>query len=329
MNFFSHIELPKSSIKITYHDLNMLFGSCFAENIGHKLIESKFRTDLNPFGILYNPASIALSIRRLMDHKKWENEELFFSDGLYHSFGHHSCFSDVSPEACLHKINERLIISAGNLRKTSKLFITFGTAYVFRLQETGQVVANCHKLPAKLFIRERLTVQQIVTLWEKLLTDLSGMNKELTIFFTVSPVRYWQDGVHENQLSKSILLLAVEQLNALFPGRSVYFPAYELMMDELRDYRFYAEDLCHPSNTAIQYIWERLTETWMDELTQRLMKEIDEIKKALNHKPFNQRNDAYKHFLSQLLLQIEQLNEKMPYICFAEEVLALRNQIKP
>ena len=320
MIFFSHIEIPKSSIKISYHDPVMLFGSCFAENIGNKFIAYKFQTDLNPFGILYNPESIALSIRHLMENKRWESEELILHDGFYHSFSHHSSFSDISKEVCLRKINERLTISAVNLQKTSKLFITWGTAYVYRLKETGQVVANCHKLPAELFIRERLSIPQIVEKWNALLACLFEMNKELTLFFTVSPVRYWQDGVHENQLSKSMLLLAVEQLQARFPERIVYFPAYELMMDELRDYRFYAEDFCHPSDTAIQYIWERITETYMNEQTKQLMIEVDQIKKALNHRPFNQQSESYKQFISQTLLKIEQLSEKMPYICFKNEI---------
>ena len=320
MNFFARIELPQSSIEISYHDLNMLLGSCFAENMGNRFIENKFQTDLNPLGILYNPESIAMSIRRLLENRRWEGEELFRHEGLYHSFGHHSSFSDISKENCLHKINERLSFSAGNIPKTNNLFITFGTAYVYRLKETGQVVSNCHKLPAQLFMRERLTVQQIVEKWRTLLADLFETNKELIIFFTVSPVRYWQDGVHENQLSKSILLLAIEQLQTLFPKRTVYFPAYELMMDELRDYRFYAEDFCHPSNTAIQYIWERFTDTYMNEHTQQLMKEIGRIKKALNHKPLNQQSESYRQFISQTLLKIEQLREKMPYICFENEL---------
>ena len=320
MHFFSHIELPKSSIEISYHDLNMLFGSCFAENLGNKFIENKFQTDLNPFGILYNPESIAMSIRRLMDNKRWDGDELYFYDGLYHSFGHHSRFSNISKEACLHKINERMTISTGNLQKARNLYVTWGTAYVYRLKETGQVVANCHKLPAKLFARERLTVQQIVEQWEALLSSLFTMNKEVSLFFTVSPVRYWQDGVHENQLSKSILLLAVEQLQKRFPERIVYFPAYELMMDELRDYRFYADDFCHPSDTAIQYIWERFMDTYMNEQTKQWMIEVGQIKKALNHKPLNKQSESYKQFISQTLLKIEQLSEKMPYICFENEL---------
>jgi hypothetical protein len=320
MNFFSHIELPKSLIDISYFDLNMFLGSCFAENIGSKFIENKFQVDLNPFGVIYNPESIALSIKRLMENNLLDGKELFSHEGLYHSFSHHSCFSDTSKEACLQKINERIALSAANLKKTNRLFITFGTAYGYRLVETGQVVANCHKLPAHLFLRKRLSINQIVERWETLLSDLFKMNKELKLIFSVSPVRYWQDGVHENQLSKSTLLLAIEELRVLFPDGIVYFPAYELMLDELRDYRFYAEDLFHLSDTAIQFIWERLVDTCMNEQTKQLMKEVGQIQKALRHKPFNHQNESHKQFILQTLLKMEHLSAKMPYLCFKNEI---------
>jgi len=319
MDFFSRIEFPNTSVDISYHARYMLFGSCFAENIGKMFLEYKFQADVNPFGVLYNPESIARSIIRLMEKRTWGSEELFFYDGSYHSLEHHGCFSDISNESCLQKINNRLFTSIANLLNTSRLFITFGTAYVYRLKATGQIVANCHKLPSKLFVRERLSIRQIVESWTELLFHLFEINQNLIVFFSVSPVRYWQDGVHENQLSKSILLLAIEELQARFPNHIVYFPAYELMMDELRDYRFYAEDLFHPSDTAIQYIWERFTETYMNKQTHQLMKEINQIRKAINHRPLNPKSESYKQFIAQTLIQIERLNEKMPYICFEKE----------
>ena len=325
MIFFSHIELPKSFIDISYLDFNMFLGSCFAENMGNKFVEHKFPVDLNPFGVLYNPASIACSIKRLMENKLFDGEELFFHEGLYHSFSHHSIFSDTSKEACLQKINRRIALSTDNLKKTNRLFITFGTAYAYRLMETDRVVANCHKLPAHLFVRKCLSIKQIVEQWEELLSDLLRMNKGLKLIFSVSPVRYWQDGVHENQLSKSILLLAIEELRVRFPDEIVYFPAYELMLDELRDYRFYAEDLFHLSDMAIQFIWERLVDTCMNEQTKQLMKEVSQIRKALNHKPFNCKNESYKQFISQTLLKIEQLSTKTPYLCFKNEIEEMKH----
>ena len=328
MNFFSHIALPKDLIDISYLDLNMFIGSCFAENIGNKFIENKFQVDLNPFGVLYNPESIAISIKRLMGNNLFDCEELFFHEGLYHSFSHHSAFSDPLQENCLQKINERLTLSTDNLKKTNRLFITFGTAYAYRLVETGKVVANCHKLPANLFTRMRLSVNQIVETWEELLAGLFAMNMELKLVFSVSPVRYWQDGVHENQLSKSILLLAIEELRMRFPDEIVYFPAYELMLDELRDYRFYAEDLFHLSDMAIQFIFERLVDTCMNEQTKQLMQEVSRIQKSLKHRQFCPRNESNKQFISQTLLKMEQLNAKMPYLCFKNEIEEIKRCLR-
>ena len=327
MVFFSHIELPKSLVDISHQDFNMFLGSCFAENIGNKFIEHKFQVDLNPFGVLYNPESIYLSIKRLIENNPVGDEELFFHEGLHHSFSHHSSFSGTSKEACLQKINKQIALSVNNLKKTNRLFITFGTAYAYRLAETEQVVANCHKLPAKFFTRKRLSIQQIVESWEKLLADLFTINKELKLIFSVSPVRYWQDGVHENQLSKSILLLAIEELQMRFPDEIVYFPAYELMLDELRDYRFYADDLFHLSEMAIQFIWERLVDTCMNEQTKQLIKEISKIRKSLYHKTFNYNNESYKQFISQTLLKTELLSAKTPYLCFKNEIEELNQRL--
>jgi hypothetical protein len=259
-----------------------------------------------------------------MDNKLIDGDDLFFHEGLYHSFNHHSSFSDSSQEGCLQRINDRLTLSAANIKKTSRLFITFGTAYGYRLAETGQIVANCHKLPAHHFVRNRLSIRQIVERWEMLLTDLFAINKEIKLIFSVSPVRYWQDGVHENQLSKSILLLAIEELKALFPDEIVYFPAYELMLDELRDYRFYADDLFHLSASAIQFIWERLVDSCMNVQTKQLVQEVSQIQKSLNHRFLNSHNASNKRFLSQTLLKIEQLNAKMPYLCFENEITQIK-----
>ncbi|MDR2765178.1 MAG: GSCFA domain-containing protein [Tannerella sp.] len=298
----------------------MLLGSCFAENIGKRLTDGKFNVDVNPFGILYNPASTAEAIKRLLQPEVWSEKDLFFHEGLYHSWAHHSRFSAVTPAQSLHKINERLRAAAEHLRQTDWLLVTFGTAYVYRLKETGQVVANCHKLPDRMFVRERLSVSQIVETWEELLARLWRIRPAMKMLFTVSPVRHWKDGAHENQLSKSILLLAIEQLQAQHPQQVLYFPAYELMMDELRDYRFYAEDMLHPSEVAVQYLWERFAETWLDAAARETLEKVREIQQALNHRPLNPQNELYKQFLSQTLLKIERLCAKNPYLCLENEV---------
>jgi hypothetical protein len=214
------------------------------------------------------------------------------------------------------------------LRTASYLVVTFGTAYVYRLKKNGMVVANCHKLPASDFVRERLTVGDIVDEWSVLLEDLWRVNPSLKIICTVSPVRHGKDGAHPNQISKATLLLAEEVLTGQYSGQVSYFPAYEIMMDELRDYRFYAEDMIHPSSQAIDYIWERFGDTYMDQETRSLMKEVDLVNRNLNHTPFNTANESYKNFLMQTLLKIRQLQSKNPYICLSKEEEEIEKYLK-
>jgi hypothetical protein len=325
MNFHTPIAVPgpPDGAGITYRDAVMLLGSCFAENIGARLTGGKFNADVNPFGILYNPASTADALGRLLQPEAWSEKDLFFHEGLYHSRAHHSRFSAVSPAESLRKINGRLHAAAAHLRQTDWLLVTFGTAYVYRLKETGQVVANCHRLPDRMFVRERLSVAQIADTWDELLTRLWHMRPAMKALFSVSPVRHRKDGAHENQLSKSVLLLAVERLQERHPGRALYFPAYELMMDELRDYRFYAADMLHPSETAVQYIWERFAETWLDAGARETLEKVTEIQRALNHRPLNPQSEPYKQFLSQILLKVERLCAKNPYLCLENEVKQL------
>lgn len=324
MFFFTHLKLPASAIKIAHQDCILLLGSCFTESIGSLLSEHKFQTDINPFGVLYNPLSISTAIDSLLNPTVKTEKELFYHEGLYHCFTHHSSFSADSAENCLKNINNRTDIAAKNLENANRLFITFGTACVYRLKRTGEIVANCHKLPANQFNHSRLSVSDIVNVWNRLLSSLFERNKELKIIFTVSPIRHWKDGAHENQLSKSTLLLAIEQIQKQYPEQISYFPAYELMMDELRDYRFYAEDMCHPSITAIQYIWKRFIETHTSHSTQQLVQEVESILKSANHKPFNPESEPYKQFVTQTLLKIERLTQKRPYLCFGKEIEMLK-----
>ena len=303
-----------------------MLGSCFAENIGKKLEENKFKTDLNPFGTLYNPSSIAEAIRMLLYPERFTGDDLFRHEGVYHSFSHHGRFSSPSETECLENINGRLFSSAEIIRKARRMIITLGTAWVYRLRSTGKIVSNCHKLPEKMFDRQMLSVDEITTEWKSLLLSLWEQNPELKILFTVSPIRHWKDGAHGNQLSKATLLLAVEQLQKDFPEQTAYFPAYEIMMDELRDYRFYADDMLHPSLQAVEYIWERFTETMLSRETQAILKEWKDIQKAINHKPFQPKSEAYKHFISQTLLKMERLNEKFPYFDMTNEIAVIKKK---
>jgi len=306
----------------------MFLGSCFAGNIGAKMTEYRFNVSVNPFGALYNPFSLAAGFRRLLEPTPFNAEDLFHHNGLYHSFMHHGDFSDVSEAGCVSKINESLSSAAKRLRNASYLVVTFGTSYVYCLKSSGQVVANCHKLPAAQFSHELLTVDMIVEEWSDLLKRIKRENPLLKVIFTVSPIRHWKDGAHFNQISKATLLLAEHALVEQNPDYISYFPAYELMLDELRDYRFYAEDMLHPSTVAVDYIWERFYNTYMNAETKKILNEVGVINKALNHRPLNPSVDTYKVFLMQTLLKIQSLQSKCPYICLSIEEYKLKSKLR-
>lgn len=324
MEFRTLVDLPTKELSITHSDKILLLGSCFSENIGKRLVASKFNCELNPFGVLYNPFSIANAIECLQEKTTFSVSSLFEYRGLYHSFMHHGSFSAASFEVCLTNINERLLSATNQFSELNYLLITFGTAYVYQYNESGEVVANCHKLPDNKFTRRLLTVDQIVTKYRLLITDLLNNNTDLKILFSVSPIRHIKDGMHQNQLSKSTLLLAIDMLKQEFPDSVYYFPSYEIVVDELRDYRFYAEDMLHPSLVAVNYLWESFVNSYLSAHTQQIMKEWDEINKALQHKPFRPESEQYKRFLTQIVLKIEQLKRKYPFLDVEKEIRLCR-----
>ena len=328
MDFYTHVILSPPVFGFTYEDPILLMGSCFVEHIGAKLEEAKFQIDLNPFGTLYNPASIAQALKRLLHPEPFLPEDLFQANGLYHSFNHHSRFSAETEEACLRIINERLEASARFLRDSKRLIITFGTAWVYRLKDTGEIVANCHKMPEKMFVRSRLTIGEIVGIFNDVLEDLWLYFPDVTVLFTVSPIRHWKDGAHGNQLSKATLLLAIDELTRRYPSQTAYFPAYEIMMDELRDYRFYADDMLHPSEAAIGYIWEQFRHYAFSAETENAFAACEAIAKAIRHRPFNPQSEAYRQFILQTLLKMERLNEKFPFFDFSKERMLLKSKLK-
>ena len=326
MEFYTRITIPKAPFTFSYPEQIQLFGSCFVENIGKKLEENHFQIDLNPFGTLYNPLSIAEAIRKLLHPEQFTRDQIFQHEGIYHSFSHHSRFSSPSETDCLKQINERLFHSAEIIRKVQRMIITFGTAWGYQLKSSGQVISYCHKLPEKFFRRERLSVETIVTTWKELLLSLWEQNPEVKILFTVSPIRHWKDGAHGNQLSKATLLLAIDQLQQEFPESVNYFPAYEILLDELRDYRFYTDDMLHPSPQAVEYIWEQFSKNLFSQETLHLLKEWQEIQKAIQHKPFQPESETYKRFISQTLLKMERLNEKFPFFDITNEIEILKKK---
>jgi len=285
MKFRTELSVPTDDFKISHADAVSMLGSCFVENISAKMSGAGFNIDVNPFGMIYNPLSLSQNLTRLINKQLYTENELFREKDLFHSFSHHSRFSGTSLPEAMEKINSRLEYSSAFLRKSTILVITFGTAFVYRLRATGAVVSNCHKLPASLFIHERIYLDDIATEWNNLIARLKRFAPGIKILFTVSPLRYLKDGFHENQLSKATLLLAIEKLVRENPD-VYYFPAYEILMDDLRDYRFYAEDLIHPSQQAVDYIWEKFSEVYFDRETQKAVREFESIERASNHKPF-------------------------------------------
>lgn len=327
MELSTRINLPKPPFTLSYTDKLLLLGSCFADNIGQKLADSKFNVVVNPFGTLYNPSSIASALEILEGGRLYTSADLFLYQGLYHSFDHHSRFSASSEEACLQQINRQLAAVRKELAQVNTAVVTLGTSFIYQLKETGRVVANCHKLPEKYFSRRRYSVEEITAACSRIVCRLQSIRPDMRIIFTVSPIRHWKDGAHENQLSKATLLLAVNAIRQIYPNAVAYFPAYEIMMDELRDYRFYADDMLHPSPLAVEYIWERFSESFIDRDSREAMKEWDDVRKALNHRPFNPESEAYRKFIVQTLLKIERITKNFSSFDTENEIKALKSKL--
>ncbi len=318
--YFTEIEIEDFGWRMTYQDQLMLMGSCFAENIGEKLKGLKFDTDLNPFGIIYNPMSVAKSIKMLLSDKTYRQDDLFEHRGIWGSFDHHGRFSSTSVEETLLRINQQLEHSRNTIRNAGYLIVTFGTSWAYELRSTSQVVSNCHKFPATDFNRFRLTTEEIVEEYVGLLKSLWAVNKELKVLFTVSPIRHWKDGASGNQLSKATLLLAVDQvINEFGNERCAYFPSYEIVMDELRDYRFYAPDMLHLNQVAVDHIWNKFSDSMISGDSLKLSKRILKILKAVDHRPFNSDSSEYRRFLIGNIETIKEFTRQYPYVDLKNE----------
>ena len=273
MELMTRIEIPQSEWKIKTGAKVLLVGSCFADEMGEKMMRGGLEVMVNPFGTLYNPASIAASLLRSISEKEYtpSSVELVQGelDGMWHSWMHHSSFSSLDMATLVERMNGTIHRVADFLREADVLIVTLGTAIIYRLKDTGMLVANCHKQPDVLFLRERMNAYDIVDQWQMLLQLLESVNPKLKVLFTVSPIRHKRDGYHANQISKGILLQAVDEIidSKSSTIKCDYFPSYEIMMDELRDYRFYADDMIHPSEKAVEYIWQLFQDTYFDNKT--------------------------------------------------------------
>ena len=277
MEFRTKVHIHNKGISLSHRYKYLLLGSCFSDSIGDKLMNAGFDCVANPFGALYNPLSImnALSMR----------------DDEFYRWTQKSC-DDLNFDQVIHT--------------TNVFILTFGTAWVYELKETGHVVANCKKQPDTLFLRRRITIDEIIEKYAQFIENTVVPNHK-TILFTVSPIRHKKDGLHENQLSKSILLLAIDSLCKAYPNNCYYFPSYEIMLDELRDYRFYTDDMLHPSQVAVQYIWECFQQTYFCPKTIEFIEQFEHLNRILHHQPLDASNTAHQQLVAQTIEQINQL----------------------
>ncbi|WP_338357296.1 GSCFA domain-containing protein [Yeosuana marina] len=319
MNLQTQIPLEKQSKNlIDYYSNVLLLGSCFSDNIGKKLDYFKFQNTQNPFGILFHPKAIETLIVHAIEEKTYSETDIFFHNEQWHCFDSHSKLSNTSKEDLLNDLNAIIKTTSKQIHASTHIVITLGTAWMYRFIETNAVVANCHKVPQKQFVKELMGIEAITQSLENIIKLVKNVNSEVTIIFTVSPVRHLKDGFVENTQSKSHLITAIHRVLSLqAQSRDLYyFPSYEIMMDELRDYRFYNEDMVHPNQTAINYIWERFKKVWIWKEASKTMDEIDVIQKGLQHKPFNPNSEAHQKFLKNLEFKKSQLQSKFPHILF-------------
>jgi hypothetical protein len=313
--FFTPVDAPKSSSQISHNHTILCIGSCFAETMGGLLEERLFKACINPFGILFNPASMAKSLQRLQSRQSYSEEDLFCADGLWRSWDHHGSFAVTSVAECLNAINARFQQGCKALAHCDVLVITLGTALAYVHSKTGAIVANCHKQPSSLFTRRMLSIEEIVLDWSSVLTRLFAERPNCSCIATISPVRHVKNGAHENLVSKSILVCALHELQKSFPRLS-YFPSYEIMMDELRDYRFYGRDMAHPTDVAVDYLWDRFVESCVEEKSKLFIQEWESVRKAMHHHVSGRYAEATQDFALAQLQTISLLTKKYPEINF-------------
>jgi lysophospholipase L1-like esterase len=317
VNLQTKIPLTKQSNNlIDYHSDILLIGSCFSENIGKKLEYFKFQNLQNPFGILFHPKAIENLIANAINKKEYSENDIFFHNEQWHCFDAHSKLSSTSKEDLLCHLNRQIESTYQQINKSSHIIITIGTAWVYKHIESNSIVANCHKVPQKQFEKELLFVDEISNSLKNIVDLIRSINKNTSVIFTVSPVRHLKDGFIENTLSKAHLIAAIHKLIPPLGVRGLYFPSYEIMMDELRDYRFYSEDMIHPNQTAINYIWDKFQEVWISKDTSKTMDDVDAIQKGLQHKPFNPNSEAHLIFLQSLELKKSKLQSQFSQIVF-------------
>jgi GSCFA family len=313
MQYRTTLTIPKSSFDLNYETPLLMLGSCFTENIGAKIQSLHFPVLTNPFGIVYNPVSIAKNINYLMTDDLFSDKDVFKEGDLWHSWQHHSRFSSPDKAEILRGINAEIEAARNHFSKTKTLILTLGTANVFIEKKSNQVVANCHRVPPQYFDKKRLTVEDVVLDLTSVFKKIWTQSIDCQIVVTVSPIRHLRDGLIENNRSKAVLILACAALCELFPNVH-YFPAYELVIDDLRDYRFNAPDMMHPTEQAIDYIWQHFMDTFFNEKTKKITEDIHKINLMKQHRPLHPNTESYQQFVDNLQKKIDVLQKKYPFL---------------
>jgi hypothetical protein len=316
MQFRTPIPISESIFPIDYNSKIMSIGSCFAVNMAEKFNSFKFQNSCNPFGIIFNPVSIERLVERIVNKELFTESDIFFHNDLWHCFEVHSELSNPNKEAFLDSLNQLIHSTNQHITESTHFLFTYGTAWVYRNIESKQIVANCHKVPQKQFAKELLAIETIQTAIQNTFSLIHSINPETKFMFTVSPVRHIKDGFVENTLSKSHLISAIHSTHNSQLITYNYFPSYEIMMDELRDYRFYAEDMLHPNPVAIDYIWQRFKETSISKTAFAIMDEVEGIQKGLSHRPFNPQSESHQKFIAKLQIRITKLHSEYPFMKF-------------
>lgn len=306
MDFRTSIPLETQHNSINYSSTIVFLGSCFSENIFSKMAHYKFTAFSNPFGVLFHPIAIESLIIQAVKNKKITAADIFYFNECWHYFNASYSMSTISKPKLLFNLNEAIKTTNTFLHKATHIVITLGTSWVYRFIEENKIVANCHKIPQKKFLKELLTITQIVSSIKKSITLLKSINPTINILLTVSPVRHLKDGFVENSLSKAHLLTAIHEV-IKDEKDTYYFPSFEIMNDDLRGYRFYEQDMVHPNKIAIDYIWELFKKKWICTTAYQTMKQVNEVQKALQHKPFNGNSTKHKQFLKKINNQIQVL----------------------
>ncbi|CDF80541.1 GSCFA family protein [Formosa agariphila KMM 3901] len=319
MKFFTEIPIQQQTEnQIDYQSKVLLLGSCFVENIGQKFDFFKFKNLQNPFGVLFQPKAIEHLITHAIKGKVYTEDDLFLQNELWHCYQAHSKLSGIDKTEVLNGLNVALQHTKHYLESATHIVITLGTAWVYRHLESNTIVANCHKVPQKAFKKELLSSVEILESLQHMLDEIAAVNPKANVIFTVSPIRHTKDGMVENTRSKSHLISAIHQLVEINKKHQLYyFPSYEIMMDELRDYRFYASDLIHPNQVAIDYIWDKFKASWLSSTTTSLMKEVQIIQNGLHHKPINASSVQHQKFLKDLHARITAVKREIEGVSFS------------